>query len=49
MLGKIYDDNELYTNMSKKEMKELLLLCTKNLHFTFNNEIYQQCDSVAMG
>ena len=35
--------------LSKKEMKELLLLCTKNTHFTFNNEIYQQCDGVAMG
>ena len=30
-------------------MKELLLLCTKNVHFTFNNDIYQQCDGVAMG
>ena len=30
-------------------MKELLLLCTKNAHFTFNNKIYQQCDGVAMG
>ena len=30
-------------------MKELLLLCTKNVHFTFNNEIYQQCDGVTMG
>ena len=30
-------------------MKELLLLCTKNVHFTFNNEIYQQCNGAAMG
>ena len=30
-------------------MKELLLLCSKNVHFTFNNDIYQQCDGVAMG
>ena len=30
-------------------MKELLLLCTKNVHFTFNNKIYQQCDGVAIG
>ena len=22
--------------LTKKEMKELLLLCTKNVHFTFN-------------
>ena len=30
-------------------MKKLLLLCTKNEHFTFNNETYQQIDGVAMG
>ena len=30
-------------------MKELLLLCTKNVHFTFNSEIYQESDGVAMG
>ena len=30
-------------------MKELLLLGTKNVHFTFNNDIYQQSDGVAMG
>ena len=30
-------------------MKELLLLCSKNVHFTFNNDMYQQCDGVAMG
>ena len=30
-------------------MKELLLLCSKNVHFTVNNDIYQQCDGVAMG
>ena len=49
ILRRIYDDNKLYTNISKKEMKELLLLCTKNTHFTFKNEIYQQCDGVPMG
>ena len=27
----------------------LTILCTKNAHFTFNNEIYQQLDGVAMG
>ena len=30
-------------------MKELLFLCTKNVHFTFNNQIYIQLDDVAMG
>ena len=30
-------------------MKELLILCTKNIYFTFNNETYIQVDGVAMG
>ena len=29
-------------------MKELLLLCTKNVHFSFNDIIYQQSDRVAI-
>ena len=30
-------------------MKELLHLCTKNVYFTFDGEIYIQIDGVAMG
>ena len=30
-------------------MKEMLILCTKNVHFTFNEEVYKQKDGVAMG
>ena len=30
-------------------LKQLLYLCTKHVHFKFNNEIYIQCDGVAMG
>ena len=30
-------------------MKDLLILCTKNIHFSFNENIYIQCDGVAMG
>ena len=30
-------------------MKNLLLLCTKNVYFTFENNIYQQKDGVSMG
>ena len=37
------------TIFTKSEMKKLLTLCTKNLHFLFNNEIYIQIDGVAMG
>ena len=30
-------------------MRNLLLLCTKNVHFCFGGDIYQQNDGVAMG
>lgn len=30
-------------------MKGMSLLCTKNVHFTFNSKLYQQCDGVATG
>ena len=30
-------------------MKNLLILCTKNAHFSFGNNIYQQKDGVTMG
>ena len=30
-------------------MKEMLTLCTKNVHFTFNGDIYLQTDDVAIG
>ena len=45
---RIYTNHELTTSLNKKEMKELLLLCTKNVHFTFNGQNYIQVDGVAM-
>ena len=30
-------------------MKELLLLCTKNVHFFFNGQLYSQMDGNDMG
>ena len=36
-------------NIPKTVLKELLYLCTKQLHFRPNNNIYIQCDGVAMG
>ena len=48
-LKRIYDKHEITTNIGLKERKDLITLCTKNVLFTFNNEIYQQRDSVAMG
>ena len=37
ILKRIYINKEI-TNIPKQEMKELLIFCTKNVQFTFNNE-----------
>ena len=29
-------------------MKDLIISCTKNVHFTFDNDIYKQTDGVSM-
>ena len=49
ILKRIYDKHEVTTNIGRKEVKDLITLCTKNVPFTFNSEIYQQRDGVAMG
>ena len=50
ILGRVYEKKDLTTTtISKREMKELLYLCIKNVHFSFSNEIYMQNDGVAMG
>ena len=48
ILKRIYDQRELETKISRKEMKDLLLLCTKNVHFFYDNKLYSQKDGVAM-
>ena len=49
ILKQIYDDNELRISISRNEMKELLLLCTKKVHFTCNGKRHMLVDGVAMG
>ena len=49
ILKRICINKEIITDIPKQEMKELLILCTKNVHFTFNNDTYIQVDGVAMG
>ena len=49
ILKRISDQRELETKISRKEMKDLLLLSTKNVHFSYNNKLYSQKDGVAMG
>ena len=49
ILKRIYEDNEIQTNIRKKEMKELLPLQAINVHFSYKGIVYQQCDRVATG
>ena len=35
--------------LTRSEMKELLTLCTKNVYFTFDGDMYLQTDGVAVG
>ena len=44
-----YDHKELETPITKSEMKEMLILCTKNVHFRYNRKIFVQTDGVTMG
>ena len=45
----IYENKEIQTNITKAEMKEIILLCTKDVHFTFCGKTFTQTDGVAMG
>ena len=49
ILRKIYTDKLIKTKIKKLQFKELLELCTKHLHFSFNGEMFRQIDGVAMG
>ena len=49
ILKRIYDNSEINTSITKMEMKELILLCTKTVHFTFDGKTYVQTNGVAMG
>ena len=47
-LKRIYDNKEINTTINKREMKELIKLCTKDVHFNFNGTAHVQKDGVAM-
>ena len=49
ILKRVYEDNEIQKNIRKKEMKELLPLQAKNVHFSYKGIVYQQCNRVATG
>ena len=49
ILKRIYERKEINTSFTKQELKELILLCTKVVHFTLCGESYIQIDEVATG
>ena len=49
ILKRISNKNEVNTNIPKQKMRDLLLPCTKNVHFSYNGDIYTQANGVAMG
>ena len=49
ILKRIYENKDINTCISKKNMKDMLILCTKSVHFSMNGDIYLQIDGVAMG
>ena len=49
ILRKIYDEKQIQTKIRRENMKELLLLCTKGVPFSFNGNLYKQIDGVMMG
>ena len=48
ILKRVFVDKEIETSLTRRELKELLHLCTKEVHFSFNGSIYLQKDGVAM-
>ena len=44
----IYERKEINTSIRKMEMKQLLMLCTKNVHLSYNNTVCQQNDGVSV-
>ena len=42
ILQKIYEEKLVYINIPRQEKSCLLLLCTKNVHFTFKGKCYQE-------
>ena len=43
------DSTTIFHNLTRDELKKLLIICTQESHFQFNGEYYDQFDGVAMG
>ena len=43
IIKRIYDNHGINANISRKEMKDFLILRTKNVHFSLASQSYIQC------
>ena len=48
-LDRIYHQKEMNISVNRNDMRNLLLLCSENVHFCFGSDIYQQNDGVVKG
>ena len=48
ILWRIYTQREIEVKITKKDLKDLLILCMKNNFFFFNAQLYLQKDEGAM-
>ena len=49
ILDRVYNKKDIQTTIKQNDLKKLLMLCTKNVHFKFNGNTYIQADGVSMG
>ena len=49
IIEKLFSEKGTVHNLNKNQLKCLLILATKESHFLFDGELYQQTDGVAMG
>jgi hypothetical protein len=43
------DGTTIFNNLTRDELKKLLIVCTQESHFQFNGDYYDQIDGVSMG
>ena len=46
VLKRIYQNLEILSLLTSNEIREILPLCTKNVYFTFTDDVYLQTDGV---
>ena len=48
-LNRIYENRKVLTSITRHEMREILLICTKNVYFTFRDIVHLKIDGAAIG